>query len=388
MCGIIRTFASVKRNTTTKDMTNGTFLALLRFSLGIDENFPYRPTAEEWGKLYACARRQSLVGVTYCGVSRLSEEAQTEIPQQIAMQWAYDAEVIAGNNDLQNHKAARLTTDFEQYGHHTVILKGQANARLYPNPLSRQPGDIDIYVDGGSERAEATLKALGMADGAVNNEMHHIHLLPDADGIEVEVHFMPFAGNFNPETNQRLRTYLLQQLASGTELCDAGFRIPSTAFALAMQLAHISRHILEGGVGLRQVTDYYLLLRSATDDERRQLAAKVEELGLRHVAKALMWVLAKVFRLPKEKMLVKPDSWRGRWLLHRILGGGNFGWYAKPRSFDGAWNRFYGGRRYAFSRIWFCPEESHNLMREERHYWWNLFVTIPQRIRNRSLTIN
>lgn len=338
-------------------------------------------------KLYAYARRQSLVGVTYCGVSRLSEESQADIPQRIAMQWTYDAEVIAGNNDLQNRKAASLTTAFEQHGHHTAILKGQANARLYPNPLSRQPGDIDIYVDGGSERVEATLAALGMADGAVNNEMYHIHLPPDEDGIEVEVHYMPGSGNLNPRTNERLRTYLLQQFADGTTLCDAGFRVPSTAFALAMQLAHISRHAFEEGVGLRQVTDYYLLLRSATDDERRQLAARLKELGLRHVTKALMWVLAEVFRLPKEMMLAKPDRWRGRWLMSRILGGGNFGWYAKPRSYIGAWNRFYGGRHHAFSLIWFCPEEAHDLMREEQHYWWNLFVTIPQRIRKRSWTI-
>ena len=31
----------------------------------------------------------------------------------------------------------------------TFTLKGQANARLYPDKLSRQPGDIDLWVEGG-----------------------------------------------------------------------------------------------------------------------------------------------------------------------------------------------------------------------------------------------
>ena len=151
------------------------FLALLRFSLGIDREFNFRPTADEWARLYEQSLRQSLVGVTYEGVSRLPEDcfepaasggadAQTHLPQLLALQWASDAEVIAGLNDLQNRKAARLTARFEEQGHHTVILKGQANALLYPNPLSRQPGDIDIDVDGGRERVAATLRRRGMAE--------------------------------------------------------------------------------------------------------------------------------------------------------------------------------------------------------------------------------
>ena len=67
------------------------FLALLRFSLGIDREFNFRPTAGEWAQLYEQSLRQSLVGVTYEGVSRLPEDcfepaasggadAQTHLP--------------------------------------------------------------------------------------------------------------------------------------------------------------------------------------------------------------------------------------------------------------------------------------------------------------------
>lgn len=373
------------------------FPALLRFSLGIDEKFPYRPTVKEWNLLYALARKQSLVGVTYDGVARLSEDyftvpssheadAQTYLPEQLTMQWANNAEVIAGLNEQENRKAAQLTTLFEQRGHHTVILKGQANARLYPNPLSRQPGDIDIYVDGGRDGVKATLNSLGMMGSDVTDTPYHFHLPPDEDGIEVEVHFQLSSGNLNPITNQRLQTYLALRLADSTDLCSSGFRVPSTIFALAMQLAHISRHVMEGGVGLRQIIDYYYLLLTSTDDDRRQLESKLKELGLRHVARALMWVLAEMLHLPKNLMLVSPDRWRGRWLLQRVLYGGNFGWYVKPRHMYGTWNRFFNDRCHTLAMLWFCPEENHRLVGEELHYWSNLFLTIPKRIKYRKLS--
>lgn len=375
------------------------FFALLRFSLGIDQNFSFRPTAGEWMQIYEQARRQSLVGVMYEGVTRLPEDyfesassggtdSEAYMPQQLAIQWANDAEIIAGFNDLQNRKAAELTARFEQQGHHTAILKGQANALLYPNPLSRQPGDIDIFVDGGRERVGKTLNSLGMGEDADANTTHHFHLPPDEDDIEVEVHFKPSSGNLNTTTNQRLQAYLMQLLADGAELCDAGFRVPSSAFALTMQLAHISRHVMEGGLGLRQIVDYYFLLRTSADDDHSKLAARLKELGLHRVAGALMWVLKETLHLPEEQMLTAPDSWRGRWLLNRMLDGGNFGWYATPMPRYGAWLRFVIGRRQAFGLIWFCPEEAHSTMRRELKYWWTLFITIPQRIWYRKLSLN
>ena len=377
---------------------NNLFFALLRFSLGIDRNFTFRPTADEWTLLYEQACRLSLAGVMYEGVSQLPEDyfepassgetdSQAYMPQQLATQWAYDAEMIAGLNDLQNRKAAQLTARFEQRGRHTVILKGQANALLYPNPLSRQPGDIDIYVDGGRERVGAMLNSLGMGEDAEDNMTHHFRIPPDENGIEVEVHYMPGSGNLNVTTNRRLQAYLMQLLANGAGMCDAGFRVPSSAFALTMQLAHIIRHAVQDGVGLRQVIDYYLLLRSSTGDDRHQLAGRLKELGLhRDVAAALMWVLAETLHLPEEQMITPPDRRRGKWLLDHMLGGANFEWYTMPRY--GAWQRFATGRRKALGLIWFCPKEAHRMVRQEMQYLWTLFVKIPQRIKYRKLSLN
>lgn len=71
-------------------------------------------------------------------------------------------------------------------------------------------------------------------------------------------------------------------------MVEEGFRIPSMQYALMMQLAHIRHHLRGEGVGLRQLTDYLLLLRNSTEEERRDVAGRLKEVGLLTMAQTLM----------------------------------------------------------------------------------------------------
>lgn len=116
-------------------MTGGTFDEVL--------------TDDEWRWLYKEATRQSLLGVCYVN--------RADMPKDLAMCWAPAVETIRGLNKLLNGEAARLTRLFADQGRKATILKGQANARLYPDPYLRQPGDIDIWVEGGRDSVIALL---------------------------------------------------------------------------------------------------------------------------------------------------------------------------------------------------------------------------------------
>ena len=190
-------------------------------------------------------------------------------PLELLYEWIGLAEQVRAQNELMNKEAGRLTVLFENEGHRTAILKGQANAQLYSNPMSRLPGDIDIWVSGGRKRVEKTLRKLGLLDGEISKyaseqatqSYHHIHLPQNENGVDVEVHFRPSSGNFDPFTNRRLQKYLNREIEREKEMIGEGFRVPSLRFALVMQLAHIQRHALPWGIGLRQVIDYYYLRR-------------------------------------------------------------------------------------------------------------------------------
>ena len=364
------------------------FFALLRLAM-TGEQFESVPTAEEWSEFYQMAGIQSVTGVCFTAFPRLPKAQQP--PVELMVRWMGEAEDIRRMNELQNQEAARLTRLFTEAGRRSAILKGQANARLYPDRLSRQVGDIDIWVEGGKKGVVALLMELGLVtelgstsvDGKPTASYHHVHLPPTKDHIVVEVHFRPSSGNFNPFTNRRLQRWLEQEIASSCQPVDEGFNVPSVRFALMMQLSHIQRHFLVVGIGLRQICDYYWLLKNSTDEDRREVASHLSSFGLRYTASALMWVLHEVLHLDEDLMLCPPDSYRGEWMLREIMAGGNFGHHA-GREKHGTLRRVMEGRLRHLKLMRFDFWEEFWV---EVNFCKAVITTLPTRIRYRTLSL-
>lgn len=378
------------------------FFELLQVALGIREGISRKLTDEEWRKVYEEAKRQSLIGVMSCAVERMPQEWRPEAG--LLMEWIGSTARIEELNRLMDREAARLTSLFEAEGLRTAILKGQANARLYKSATHdlkettddtdqlakrRQPGDIDIWVDGGREKVVETLVKIrlvakredvaeGFCPGKAMTVYHHVHLPMNENGITVEVHFRPSSGNFNKITNRRLQRYLSETMDEWRT--EKGFNVPSRRFALVMQLAHIQRHFFDGGIGMRQLVDYYFLLKESTV-EADVTETLLRRLGLRRIAGAVMWVMQEVFCLDRQLMLCEPDERRGKWLLRVVMEGGNFGRYKKA----GLWKSFFIARLEQIRLLGF-------------DFWeglWSIgaflksFVErIPFRIKYRTLSLN
>jgi hypothetical protein len=350
------------------------FYKLLRLSLRLTQEFPVDVSAETWRRLYQTAVRQSLVGICYQGVCLLPEGSK--LPVEIAMQWASEAESIRGLNELLYQEAAQLTRKFAEKGRRTAILKGQANARLYPDKYARQPGDIDIWAEGGRE------SVLALLPNHEKPSYHHVHLPANENGVVVEVHFRPSSGNFNPITNRRLQRWLEREILSAS-MVEEGFCVPSVRFALVMQLAHVQRHFLASGLGLRHVCDYYWLLQNSTAEDLRVVAGLLKEFGLHHAAGALMWVIGKVLHLDSSLMLCEADSYRGEWMLREIMAGGNFGWYAERQKHN-VFRRVLEGR---LRHLRLMPFDFWEMLWLELRFWKAVVVTLPIRIKYRTLSL-
>ena len=213
--------------------SNEQFFSLLRYALGAAPTFDARPTEAEWRYIYAQGVRQSVIALLFTAVNRLRDEQ--EPPLELTMKWAMEAEDVSALNELLNSESKRLTDLFEAEGYHTAILKGQANARLYPDPMSRQPGDIDIFVDGGMERVGALLTRLGLIEEGEKPQGHHWHLPEGFSEVTVEVHFQPVPQRDNDDKHiARILAYLQEEFETATTLCPEGFKVPSIAYALVM----------------------------------------------------------------------------------------------------------------------------------------------------------
>ena len=91
---------------------------------------------------------------------------------------------------------------------------------------------------------------------------------------------------------------------------SAGFKVhggeittPTVEFNLFYILLHIYRHFLHTGIGMRQVTDYYMVLRTAKLKglPLSSLIETVRTFGMERFARGLMWVM-------KETMAVEEDA--------------------------------------------------------------------------------
>ena len=288
-------------------------------------------------------------------------------------------------NGLLNQESARLTKLFGDAGRRTAILKGQANARLYPDKFTRQAGDIDIWVEGGRESVLALLQTEAFAALTGNEKLkpsyHHVEVHTDKE-VKIEVHFRPSSGNCNPFTNKRLQRWLNAEIMN-TESVEEGFNVPSVKFALVMQLAHIQRHFLAEGTGLRHVCDYFMLLRNASAEDREIVADHLKRFGLRHTAGALMWVLGEVLQLDRALMLCEPDSYRGEWMLREIMDGGNFGRSAKRRD-HGIFRQIIDVRLRHIQLMRFDFQE---ILWVELSFWKKVVRTLPKRIRYRTISL-
>lgn len=367
------------------------FFALLRTAM-TDEPFGPVPSDQVWSDLFHIAGQQTVMGVCYTAFSRLSKEQLP--PMQLMIRWMAEAEDIRRMNELQNQEAARLTQLFSEQGRKTAILKGQANAQFYPDKMSRQVGDIDIWVEGGSKSVIAMLQEMGLLkelgkvllDHKSIAMYHHVNLPPTKDHIIVEVHFRPSSGNLNPVTNKRLQRWLEQEIKRTTSVTTDGgaFFVPSICFALVMQLAHIQRHFLEEGLGMRHLCDYFLLLKNATEEDRQAVASVIRSFGLRHTAEALMWVLGEVLHLEEEKMYCKKDPYRGEWMLREMMAGGNFGHSAQRLKTDSDIVYFIRKHKRLLQMVPFAPSE---MLFLELNCLKDLLIRIPERIRYRKLSL-
>ena len=235
------------------------FFDFLRFCIGSAKEIPGSLKEVDWKELYAIAKKQCLVGVLFDGIKKLPAE-YVGMEKELLLQWMAESQMLEKANVRLNDAAIQVSEWFRKKGFRTCILKGQGNALMYPNPYSRTPGDIDIWVEGEDKRVISFVRSISPHEKAC---YHHIEF-PSYKGVEVEVHYRPsFLLCF--WHNRKLQKYYErmkeEQFSHRVMLGEQGeIAIPTVEFNLIFQLTHIFSHLMNEGIGLRQLLDYYFVL--------------------------------------------------------------------------------------------------------------------------------
>ena len=274
-----------------------------------DEVTSFPLTAEEWKKVREEAARQAVIGTIFSGICLLPEQLMPDEGELSV--WMALADKTERRNGKMGKVLKDLTAKFVKGGLHPVLQKGLAVARYYPRPELRSSGDIDLYfgedlgkavrlieaegteanrteAEGGkdiegredreiregreaedkkvrdakSREAEVREAKSGEAEGT-EAEGISVNMMPDGsgsfvwEGIDIELH-----GRL---LDLRSSEKLVREASCGgfepTPLAD-GLRVPSPEITALLLNAHILKHALGKGIGLRQLCDLAMFYHS------------------------------------------------------------------------------------------------------------------------------
>ena len=338
------------------------FFELIRVAIGTQESVSRLPSEAEWEELFEMAVKQSLVGVCFVGLHTLgadSDEGYVQIgmSEDLFFDWMGTAAQINMKNEIVNKQCVQLQKRLSADGLRSCVLKGQGVATLYGEELRgfRQSGDIDLWVDAPKKDVVDWAKKVGMTE-----KPGYLHVGAGCfEDTAVELHYRPtYLRSFRH--NRRLQQFCESHKADWTE--RNGMIVPSWEFDVVYQLSHIYRHLFGLGVGLRQLMDYYFVLRAsnANSNSNESLKRTLSSMGLYNFAGAVMYVMREVFGLDERYMICPVEEKRGRMLLEQVMQTGNFGHLDEKQK--AARRTTAGNVKYKLRQWWkllrFYPEET------------------------------
>ena len=311
----------------------------IQVAMGLRERLSAVPSVHEWQVLFEFCKRQSLLGIGFAAVEKL-HEVGVECPADIRLKWYGYALKIERMNEKLNMQCGEITKQYEHDGLQCCILKGQGNLLNYPESLRmrRTPGDIDLWCitpPSGLSMPNASLRDYTNYHG-INAVMEYVRMqfrqqgidanpkacyhhidAPSMDGTKVEVHYRP-AFLRSPLRNWRMQRWFEHHadecMKNKTHL---GFSMMTSSVNVVYHMCHLYTHIFEGGIGLRQLMDYYFALRVWHNDvmeckdlqtqgmwseglgtpvmSAQKVMAVIRSFGMGKFAGAVMFVINEVF---------------------------------------------------------------------------------------------
>ncbi len=317
------------------------FFELIRVAIGTQQRLSHTPSEAEWQEIFDTFVKQAMMGICVKGMQCLSEEQRP--PRKRYLQWIVTAAMIQHHNKQINESCTKLQKVFRKNGFGSCLIKGQGIGTYYGDMSElRQLGDIDMWMwpineDGtlrySLSRSQRRKLVLSLAR-KINpwcKPMYHNVAVNYAKNIAVEMHFTP-SWLFSPIHNARLQRWMESQaprLFDNNVTLSTGHVIKATTldFNRIHVLLHIYRHLFGEGIGLRQVLDYFFVLRASTDYDKSATMQLLRSFGAERFTKALMWILKTYFGLEEMYLLCEPNPEEGAFLLSEIMQAGDFGRY-------------------------------------------------------------
>src|SRR5574344_2122172 len=237
------------------------FLLVFKYCIHTSDTCPALSLGE-WNAIYHLSKRQSISGIMMKGIEHLVTGGPDE---DTVMNWTGEVHEIEKRNRIVDKNVIEVVRSFKRKGFDCCLLKGQGNAFLYPQPLCRTSGDIDIWLrdskkqfeEGSIHNIEEDIRKIILLvrnfQPKAKAIYHHIDC-PDYNGTEVEVHYRPSYMS-SIKYNRRLQKWFIaqaqDQFSNVIDFGEGKIAVPTQRFNIVFQMSHILSHFLKEGIGLR-----------------------------------------------------------------------------------------------------------------------------------------
>lgn len=327
----------------------------------------------DWDKVLQLAKDQCVMGIVADSFLLLNERQSQGLDK---LKWLGHLIRLEKKNEELNVLVGNLFDKFKKIGLSPVLMKGQAFAANYPYPKHRQCGDIDIYFKNRTDCDKAVGWAANIDKAAAEsseNKRERKHFTFSVEGGVVELHY--YMCLFENQKLQHRLQEIIDWEFEHSELFYVkidGKKIETVPPTLSVlhQVLHITRHLLEAGIGLRQICDLAVYLQKHHDKiDANRLNGYFEELQLMKTAKALGYIMVTKLGLHESLVPFVTDGEYADFMLQEIFEGGNFG--KKKVTYR---NERHGILRKIESIAYFyhrCQLYKPLLPDEAKSYFWN-----------------
>lgn len=311
-----------------------TFLALLRDSLWqSEENLPSELLRWDSAGLLSLAKQQTVYGLVIDSLIR----HDVHIPQKMVFAAIGALEQIKRQSRIINDGVCKLHGLLTDNDTDYVIVKGQAVASYYPQPLIRQSGDIDYYCDDANfQKSQEIIKRQWVIDVDENDSDYHVHF--NHEGVIYEGHFS-LVCLYSKRKEDYWKRLLAEDSGATVTIDGRQTKTLSPTLHVLYIFLHLYHHLMSLGIGLRQFCDMAVMLHYAKAEiDMSALRRHLHELGMKKAWKACGSILVDDLGLQEDELgysLAKRDRRYGKKIMNVVLYRGNMGHYNKRNGWSG-----------------------------------------------------
>lgn len=233
-------------------MSHSTFFKLIRQAIRhqsyiIDEDI-------NWQTIYDEAACQGLSAVILDSIELLPVTKRP--PQNMLLEWIGEVHQAFDNAYVQYCKTiAEMAVFYKIHGYKMMVIKGYSCSLDWPKPEHRPCGDIDIWLFGKQEEADAVLTK---EKGIKIDKSHHHHTVFDWNEFMVENHY-DFINVHHRKSNAKLEK-IFKELGKDdshtVEINGEKVYLPSPNLHALFLIRHMVSHFTSSEITLRQVLDW------------------------------------------------------------------------------------------------------------------------------------